>query len=389
MNKLIGNIRKEIKNQNLVDIIIRITNIKKNIKYKKVIKKLTEVDTILNPEGFLKNIDEFRNDIEQGEIRPHFLGCENAAYGYFYALQEYAGFKCKNFGINMEHGVDFSEPDMDPLVLDENMAFFFQEKYKEKKIHDAKKEGLAFNIGPYIHYAKSYYDDNTLKKIKDKWGKTVLIYISHSTHESKIERKYDTYYRYYEKYKDQYDTIAYCVYWRDLNKELYDKISEFPKAIIVSAGFIYDKNFVSKTKSLIILSDLVVTDEIGTSVGYALYLGKKIDYIATQDVRINNLIGKALDKDLENKTKIGDAITKNKCDELDNLYDQFWSPGKVRSCEDIKLILEGLDEIRKKSRFNKNNYDNTILEMIGEWNLEINDKRKSQLFLEALGRNVK
>ena len=175
------------------------------------------------------------------------------------------------------------------------------------------------------------------------------------------------------------------MYWRDLNEELFAYVTKFPKAIIVSAGFIYDPNFVHKTKSLLLLADLVVTDEIGTSVGYALYLGKSVDYIATQDIRINNLIGETLNRDLENKEQIGKAIINNDYVKLDFLYNQFWSPDRIKSSEEIRTILEGLDEIKLTARFNKEKYDDIILNMIKKWSVDTNSRKKSQLFLEALG----
>ena len=108
----------------------------------------------------------------------------------------------------------------------------------------------------------------------------------HSTHWINLEYNVSAFIKEIKHIAKDYDTVVVCMYWKDIINNAYERyINEGFE--IVSAGHIYDsKNFLPRLKSIIELSDMVISNDVGSYVGQSIALNKpcylfRQDYVAT------------------------------------------------------------------------------------------------------------
>jgi hypothetical protein len=80
--------------------------------------------------------------------------------------------------------------------------------------------------------------------------------------------------------KYEYDTVRACLYWKNI-----DLAREYQKfgIEVVTAGHAFDPLFLPRLRSLIELSDLTVSNCVGTHLGYSVSLGKP-HLLVNQDI---------------------------------------------------------------------------------------------------------
>ena len=106
-----------------------------------------------------------------------------------------------------------------------------------------------------------------------KYGTVLLAFPAHSTHTITVQ--YDET-ELLEKIREQaphFDTVFVCLYWKDF---LLGRASSYEEAgfVCVSAGHIFDHNFVPRLRTLFELSDCTLSNRIGSYTGYSIFLGK-------------------------------------------------------------------------------------------------------------------
>jgi hypothetical protein len=154
--------------------------------------------------------------------------------------------------------------------------------------HNMKRKVIA--IGPYINGAVFFKTKNELDILKQKYGKTLLIFPCHSIKTMHAIYDESDFMQEIFKIKNDFDTVFICLHWLDVLNEkrflFYEKyVSGNFK--IVSAGNSHDPSFLSRLKDLIYLSDFTMSNSVGTHVGYSVCMGKPhylysqtIDYIS-------------------------------------------------------------------------------------------------------------
>ena len=128
-----------------------------------------------------------------------------------------------------------------------------------------------FRVGPYIQYAEPYYTEEEMSAKKKRLGRTLLVFPSHGTNESEVSHDQIAYLEKVKCLAKDFDSVIINVFWWNLCDPIVERF-ESEGFKVVSAGFRDDPRFLSRLKTIIELSDLVVGDEIGTHVGYALSL---------------------------------------------------------------------------------------------------------------------
>lgn len=171
-------------------------------------------------------------------------------------------------------------------------AVIFSGTYYKNKIHTFFPKVPVFSVGSYIHYAKESYSEDKIQKVKEKYGKTLLVYLPHGLENSERvfgEKKFiDDVLTYYSK---NFDTILLCVYWADIVRPIC-LYAESKGMKVVSNGFRFDSRFNSRQKTLLRLADGVVCGEIGTYLGYAMYMNlpiARVDINSKQSLDKNNI----------------------------------------------------------------------------------------------------
>jgi len=195
------------------------------------------------------------------------LHAPNAYYGHASILKRYVGLpQARTLFAAIEHGpwiddeiwdVDANTPLRRYLCASPERAAFF-----------AETTGLPTTaIGPLIDYVPG------AERTAPPGDGHVVLFPVHSSHY--VEVQWDV-----DELLDQIadidaSRISACLYWRDAQRGLADR---FAAAGIhaTSAGHMYDADFLLRLRRILLSADLIVTNEIGTHVLYALHLGRPV-----------------------------------------------------------------------------------------------------------------
>lgn len=260
-------------------------------------------------------------------------------YGYVRAIKSYmADYDAR---INIEHG----------LYLNDSVSYFADYKtfdsictFSDYRLHilqnhNIRKRMLA--IGPYIHYAESILTQDKMQFLKKEMGRVLLYMPSHSTNLHNgtspfFKKEVDMVVELKEKYG--YDTLIVCVYYRDFQ---YKECIEYYKNKgfkITTAGHQLDLNFARRLKSIIMLSDLTVSNRVGTNLGFCIYLQKPHlvinDYEGKYDLSKQ---GGRVSKEISEAFLVySETISKTQY----NIINKYWGLDKIKSREELKSFFK-------------------------------------------------
>ncbi|MFC0264082.1 hypothetical protein [Fontibacter flavus] len=197
---------------------------------------------------------------------------DNNYYGLSFWLKKYIN-REENIDFYIEHGLFLgSLVKRDEIIWDSKGIITFS-KNRELYIKE-KCNKEVIKIGPYIHYADDFLTVDEFNEIKDKLGKILLVIPSHSIKGVNVSFDLNNFKSKIDEIKSDFDTVVVCLYWMDaLNIEYVKYYSDLGYRI-VSAGNINDFYFLSRLKSIIKISDFVISNNVGTQIGYVTYLGK-------------------------------------------------------------------------------------------------------------------
>jgi len=210
---------------------------------------------------------------------------DNNLYGLHEVLCNYGNLKTVRHKVFFEHGMIFGslvQPHAITSFANEILTFsVYREDYIKK--HGKK----VIKIGPYIHYAEPLIDDLKNEELKKQLGKVLLVFPSHSIKSLKKEFDFKAFLTRIHECRKGFDNVLVCLYWKDVQLG-HGKVYEDAGFRVVTAGHFYDKYFLSRLKTIIELSDMTMSNDIGTHLGYCVYL-KKPHYIFGQDVKLEVL----------------------------------------------------------------------------------------------------
>lgn len=342
------------------------------------VKKFARIDSIDNYVLFKKTVQKL--------LKHHFLhytydGRYEAVwhYGYYQEILRYASYKRKAYPIltGLDHGVRFGKTPW--IYKDYHVCYVCQGANRTSEITDIDRNMPVLTIGPYIHYSSFYYDDEKFKEVKKKYGKTLLVFPGHTTEWESNQSKHGIFDIVWEKYAKDYKTVMVCTYWLDI---LNDEIKKFEEngAVIVSAGFRQDPNFVRRLKTIIELSDQVISNDIGTNIGYCLYLKKP--FILEGELKVfssDDTYTKNYEKFYEafHKRNDGDFTDNQRAMQL-KLYEEFWGSNEIKSKEELNQYIKLFDKLIRVSDYNPETLRKLIIQE-DRWNAYLTQQQRELL----------
>jgi len=266
----------------LNDMDMRISNYEYNKSLTKFQKEISQLDIFCSEEIIESNkrVESFINQ-HVAYVAFSRVFVESLHYGHLNAIFEYAGlnmldaiyFPRIEHGIHLEAGVS--------NYLHGSIAVMGNDR--KKCIRNTFPDMPIFKLGPYIHYTQPFYDDYQFSEIKNRWRNTLLIIPHHSCEGGSYEYDIDSFVKkIINTYAKQFNTVVACLYWKDFDTELYHVLTSYGVEI-VTAGYRWDSNFIKRLKTIISFSDFVISNSIGTHIGYCIYLDKPLLYIDTQE----------------------------------------------------------------------------------------------------------
>lgn len=208
-----------------------------------------------------------------------------------------------------------------------------------------------FEVGPYIQYAEDYYLEKQMKEWKKKLGKTLLVFPMHSTDASFLKYNMQKYIKEIEKRAKKFDSVIVCVFWWNIDDPI---VSMFQSLgyYISSAGYREDEKFLSRQKAMIDVSDHIISDSIGTHIGYCYSLGKTAELISaeTKTDGINDSF------QAKQVSIIKDAMLEGDGDKIAKLMKFYWGNGIKLSKVELSKICEINKEITLAGSFWQKRY---------------------------------
>ncbi len=197
----------------------------------------------------------------------------NDCYGHAYILKKYAGLK-SDYQIKgiLEHAAmlydhvwsfDISVP-LPVIFCFSDYRFLFLRQLTNK---------VLFAIGPSIHYAEPLLSDIDLKEIRNQLGKTLLIFLPHSSWSIYVDFDIKYIISIIKKIEKEFENILICIGWRDVLRNI-DEFFINEGYTCVTAGNVYDNQFLNRLKTLILLSSHTMSFSFGTHIGFCIYLNR-------------------------------------------------------------------------------------------------------------------
>lgn len=324
---------------------------------------------ILNSNFFRKRILNYKILSKKFRIYNKEIYLSNNFYGIANSLNNYSRY---NFKIKacIEHGLYIGNHTDEFETRNDFIPSIITFSNYRKKIIQKVSNKLVFTIGPYIHYANELLSEEDYIDEKKKIGKNLLVIPTHSIENINFNYNLEQFVQKIKSVKDEYefDTVNICLYWADICRGL-DKIYIKNGFNIVTAGYRDDIKFLSRLKTLIKLSDLTMSNGVGTHVGYCVYLNRP-HYIMNQHINIVTKNRKYYDKefmnrDFESSEKIQQEIYEkfrkvqfNITNDQWELCNKYWGFDKIKSSVELKFIFGFIDVVFKK--MNNNNIKNIV-----------------------------
>jgi hypothetical protein len=212
---------------------------------------------------------------DEKRVCSRFLG-ENSAYGYFEGLRDFANVSVEPYEAPaISHGIPYMDSELALKWLNLIEAGTI---YKDTVIN-CSRDARLFPVGQYIKYARSFYTDSVLKEKKEKYGRVLTVFPMHSIFGTTLAYDEDAFIRFAMNESKKFDTVLVCAYITDYYSRA---VKQFRAngAKIVCAGFGSDPSFVRRLKSIMLLSDGLLTNGLGTHIPFALSLGVPIRFVA-------------------------------------------------------------------------------------------------------------
>jgi len=318
---------------NIICILIRIKNY--NVKNKISLRSKKE---IFDYKAISKPLNKYYPE----------LIVDNNFFGIGYSIRKYCGLK-KSLRAYIEHGYFFGSyvpEDEDNYWTSKIITFSeHRENYIKRK---TKKE--VVKIGPYIHYAKDYLTKEEFQKEKLEIGRTLLVFPAHAASGTTIDFDTQLLLSNIESIRVGFDTVVISLFWNQAQDTEIVNIYKSKGYKIFSAGHRYDWFFLSRLKSMIKLSDITMSNGVGTQIGYCIYLDKP-HWIARQEIKeiaFNDIGAKNNDTYIEEEYK----VVKEELKEVEQIFAEYSNYITVEQ----KTIVNkywGLDEIKSKEVLTK------------------------------------
>lgn len=378
----------------LLNLKCLISNHKKHRKIGEMISKLSPIDSILHFEEFKKSLQPYL--AEKENLSHVIIGAESLHYGHLEALYGYAGMKQK---VNacvfpaVEHAVKFNYiPSRSEEEIARYSNFICQSDYMKESIHDINSSKPVFCIGTYLQYVEGYYNESEMQGLKDRFGRTILVFPSHTLESDSHEREdEDIVNEVFKIVEGKYDTVMVSAYWADLDWELY---REFEKrgAVMVSCGYREDPLFIRRLKSLFELSDLVVVNSVASPVGFAKFMNKPLKLIMKAESDIESISKEGNEQlHLQRYNRLVSLLCKDELSLeeemiLEELYDYFCGSEKLlRTQSELLAIMQICTEIMKRTKGNIHKQNKVVGMLLLEYRM--NSEVKYRLLQEALQNN--
>lgn len=339
-------------------------------------------------EKFIENIKDLARERPLYTIE---LFVQNDCYGYAHILKRYAEVDL-NYQIKsvLEHSALLYDHVWKYDIVAPLPSIFTFSDYRFPFIRQFTNKAL-FAIGPSIHYAKCHFSDDELKNLRKQLGKTLLVFLPHSSWSTYIEFDTKKILSVLKNLEREFDNIMICLGWKEVLRDI-EKPFIAEGYSCVTAGHIYDKNFLDRLKTIILLSSHTVSFSYGTHIGFCIYLNKPHWVISgiNQKVNVINKIDKAtaiykptpLSKNqvshfLSYFKEPRDDISKKQLE----LVDIIWGISHVKTKKELRELFEITEDMYKSKYMPCDKTNPITISQLADY-IDKKELKKAKILLE-------
>ena len=216
----------------------------------------------------------------------------NMCYGHLFHMKKYAGIPEDAF-INavVNHGLYIHSISSEKEFSNHSSNVLVPGALAKGIVEKNGKNALM--VGPYIAYADGYYTGDRFKARKKELGRVLLAFPIHPREGQIAKYDFEQFEMVINDISDGFDTVMVCLSRIDLRNG-YEKKYKNGRFIVVSAGVDTDKFFLPRQRSILELSDAVVSNGFSTGLIYALFLKKPV-YVFRQRLKYDGNYSEARD----------------------------------------------------------------------------------------------
>lgn len=298
----------------------------------------------------ISTLRKLRQEVESG--RTWIPGDINVANSLNYGIK-HALFPFDDNHIqrpSIEHGLIFYEDVFQDVLHTASMACATMAPFRSTIIQ-AKRQIPVFAVGPYIQYAKPFYDERKAASYKQKHGKILLVFPAHSTDLSSISFDEGSYIDLVKGYAKNFDTVCICSFWWNINDSLIQKF-ESEGFKIVSAGFRDDISFLSRLRTILETADLVIGNNIGTHIGYCHCLGVPFELADIKSHEETSSPKEMLNTDIRKKRfdEIKQALHSNDSSAINRCMAFYWGSNISRTSHERMVMCEITTDLLEETK---------------------------------------
>jgi hypothetical protein len=197
----------------------------------------------------------------------------------------------------IEHGLYFAE-----IVLEDECTIpcvdtiYTYSDYRKKSIlkyFNGKLDKKIVTVGPYIKYAKNFKSKSELVSLKEKYGRILLVFPYHGFPGDDVQYDVEGFQKVIDEMSVSYDSVFVSMNGYDIShgNDLPYRNKGYK---IVSSGTRFDPYFLNRQRDLIELSDMTISNGIGTHIGYCICLNRP-HYVYDQKIQTS---GKLLEDNI-------------------------------------------------------------------------------------------
>jgi hypothetical protein len=194
----------------------------------------------------------------------------NDYYGHASLLKRYAGLPGgRPLKVAIQHGVHLNDYIWD-ADLNTEMSLFLCSGEPHARAYERKTGGRkrAIAIGPLCRYVREA--DSTPPP-----ERCLLAFPCHSTHRVRAVFDAHAFADQVERLGREFDRVVVCIYWRDVLDGLH-RTFQARGFECVSAGHMYDFDFLPRLARIVRSASMVLTNEVGTQILIATLMGKPV-----------------------------------------------------------------------------------------------------------------
>jgi len=234
-------------------------------------KKTYLAEIIQRSQAAFQNLPVLCRDIPENIFKTSEYFPSNDYYGNAEQIKRYLNFP-SDYSLKaiIQHGNQYGRYYWDyEISVDSPISLAWGEHIYET--WRTKTQKKIFKIGAPFFYTQGLLSAKETAAEKKRLGKNLLVFPAHSMHHTTVSFEMEPWLEGIATLAQRFQSVRICIYWKDFLLGLHKPYLEAGYEC-VTAGHIFDTNFLPRLYSLIEISDATASNRLGSFFGYSLFL---------------------------------------------------------------------------------------------------------------------